>query len=60
MNVKKEDSFVYENCSICGKDLWKASQIRVDVETDKYVCKCCAKKYNLHTTEAMDYSDEEI
>jgi transposase-like protein len=60
MNVKKEGSFVYENCSICGKDLWKVSQIRVDVETDKYVCKCCTRKYNLHTTEAMDYSDEEI
>lgn len=60
MNVKKEDSFVYENCSICGKDLWKVSQIRLDIETYKYVCKCCAKKYNLHTTECGDYDDCEI
>lgn len=60
MNVKKEDSFVYENCSICGKDLWKVSQIRVDVETDKYVCKCCVKKYNLHITECGDYDDWEV
>lgn len=60
MGKKKNDSFINEQCSICGKEFKNAKQIYVDMDTDKYVCKSCGKKYHLHTTERMDYSDDEI
>lgn len=58
--MEKNDSFINEQCSICGKKFKRVEQIRVDTDTDTYVCKRCAEKHNLHTTECSDYSDEEI
>jgi DNA-directed RNA polymerase subunit RPC12/RpoP len=57
---KNNENFINEQCSICGKEFKSVSQIRVDVDRDRYVCKRCSRENHLHTTECMDYSDGEI
>jgi predicted SprT family Zn-dependent metalloprotease len=47
VNTYKDYSDVYESCSICGRNMYKTSQIWVDKETDRYMCRHCVDKYEI-------------
>ena len=56
------DVFVSENCSVCGREIFKVSDILVDVDTDKYICRHCAEQNHEITTSECGYlySEKEI
>ena len=56
------DVYVSETCSVCDKEISKARDILIDVDTDKYICKHCASLDNEIVTSECDYlySEEEI
>lgn len=43
----KFESYIYEKCTSCGKDMTDIKDIFIDKETDNYVCKDCKNKYSL-------------
>jgi formylmethanofuran dehydrogenase subunit E len=48
------ESFVYEECTWCGKDMVNTNDIWVD-ENDNYVCRSCAEKYGLEVVSCAEY-----
>lgn len=58
MTKNKDDSFVNEECSICHRKFKNIENIFVDNETDNYVCKKCAIKYDLHIVKCREYKEE--
>ncbi len=53
VNTYKDD-YVYESCYICGRNMYKASQIFVDIKNDHYICGLCKKKHNIKTVKCRD------
>ncbi len=43
------ESFILEQCHICGKDMDNIRNIWVDIESDLYVCEACKNKYNVQS-----------
>lgn len=42
-----EESYIYENCSVCGCALESIEDIWLDVEEDRYVCRYCADEHGI-------------
>jgi predicted SprT family Zn-dependent metalloprotease len=48
------ESFVYEECQVCGVDMTDTEDIFVD-EEDHYVCRGCAEKYGIKAVKCAEY-----
>jgi predicted SprT family Zn-dependent metalloprotease len=49
------DSFTYEECVLCGKDMTNTKEIFVDTETDNYLCQDCQEKYGIKAVKCAEY-----
>ena len=49
------DNYISEQCHICGVPLLHTKDIRVDIETDQYLCIECAEYHNIKTSECREY-----
>ena len=47
-------NYIYESCSICGRKMYKTSQIYVDRGTDRYVCHHCVDTYEIEAVKCRD------
>lgn len=47
------ESFIYEECSECGKHMTNIEDILVD-ENDRYICHECAEELNIKTIPCFD------
>ena len=58
VNTAKNEGYsdVYESCYICGRNMYKVKQIRVD-ENDNYICKRCVKENNIFTIPCADLNN---
>jgi predicted SprT family Zn-dependent metalloprotease len=54
VNTDNTYSDIYESCSICGKNMYKVSQIWVDRATDRYACRHCVDKYEIESVRCRD------
>ena len=46
-------NYIYESCSICGRKMYKTSQIWVD-KNDNYICKKCKDFNDINAVPCMD------
>lgn len=47
-------NYIYESCSICGRSMYKTSQIYVTCDTDRYICRHCKDKYGIEVVRCRD------
>jgi len=50
-----KETFISENCNICGEELTQVEDILVDVESGNYICKDCSDYHNIKTSECKEY-----
>lgn len=48
------ESYIYEECFCCGKDMIDIKDIFVDIN-DHYVCHKCANTYRLNVVRCAEY-----
>lgn len=49
------DDYISENCHICNITLLHTEDIRVDIETDQYLCIECAEYHNIASAPCKEY-----
>ena len=48
------ESFISENCSMCGIELTDIEDILVSVELDQYICQDCCTYHNIRAVKCID------
>jgi|GEM_PF-5576416 len=50
-----ETNYINEQCLYCGEGFNNTEDIRVDIETDEYLCCECAEYHKIKTSECKEY-----
>ena len=54
-NDSQIESYIYESCSMCGKDMVNIKDIFIDTDKDTYICSECGDKYDLSVVRCAEY-----
>jgi len=52
---KKKETFISENCNICGEELTQVEDILVDIENDTYLCLDCKEYHKINAIKCIDF-----